>query len=149
MNCADLTIGYKCFDRDAKVSAWLQAQGMTSRELLDYFWRRLTTEVLPALLQRTDGRERQIGVWFCDEDNLNGNGLYPPPPLGTSALPPGTLANVYQNISTAQTSLRLGAPTVLSLADDGWYVSSESSPMKSHGEIMRAQPCVWICGSFE
>ena len=63
----DFTIGYKCFDKDAKVhiigharinyvckyqscmvnglrgakvSAWLKAHGMTSRALLDHFWRR-------------------------------------------------------------------------------------------------------------
>ena len=61
-------------------------------------------------------------------------------------MPHGTLANVYENISTAQTSLRLGAPTVLSLADNGWYVSSEASPMSAHGDVVRAwslEPCDW------
>ena len=146
----DFTVGYHCFDRNPKIARWLATHKMTSRQLLDYFWRRVTQQVLPALPQRADGRDRQVGVWFCDKENLDGNGLYPPPPLGTPDLPPNTLANVhpipptfmivqpsdqetceqvYENVSTALIALSKGAPTVLSLADNGWYVSSESEPM--------------------
>ena len=74
---------------------WLATHKMTSRQLLDYFWRRVTQQVLPTLPPRADGRDRQVGVWFCDKENLDGNGLYPPPPLGTLDLPPNTLANVH------------------------------------------------------
>lgn len=76
---------YHCFDKDPAVAAWMTAHGLNSSQMIDYFWRELSSRVLPSL-------NRTVGVWMADTPN-GASPMWPPPHMST--LPTGSVANVY------------------------------------------------------
>lgn len=80
--------GMHCFDVDPAVAAWMKAQNpaLTSTELIQYFWKQVTKRVLPVI-------NRTAGVWMSDSPNHIPEFIRP----NMAALPPGSVANVYQD----------------------------------------------------
>eukprot|EP00941_MAST-03F_sp_MAST-3F-sp1_P001882 g1882.t1 len=77
---------------------WLAKHNMTAKELLPYFWHRMTKSVLPQL-------NRTLYVWGTD--NMSN--------LDPDIVPPGTVFNLYTKLNaTLQTTARRGIPGVLS-----------------------------------
>lgn len=68
-----------CFDLDPKASAWLKSHDMLSANVTAYFWKRVTTEVVPKV-------NRTAMVWFGMPSTGD-------PPL--AQLPASTIANVW------------------------------------------------------
>jgi hypothetical protein len=68
-----------CFDLDPKASAWLKSHDMLSANVTAYFWKRVTTEVVPKV-------KRTAMVWFGMPSTGD-------PPL--AQLPASTIANVW------------------------------------------------------
>lgn len=80
------------------IKLWLAAHNLTAPELLPYFWRRLTADVLPKL-------NRTLHVWATsDLSNLD-----------PSDVPSGSVFNMYTNLgSTLNTTVARGVPAILS-----------------------------------
>ena len=77
---------------------WLREHNLTADELLPYFWKRVTAEVLPHL-------NKTLSVWGTDQ---LGN-------LDPSIVPPGTVFNLYTQLdATLNTTAHRGVPGVLS-----------------------------------
>ena len=78
---------------------WLAAHNMSAAELLPYFWKRMTKDVLPSLPDKT------LTIWgTADLSNLD-----------PSILPPGSVFNMYTGLdATLETTARKGVPGVLS-----------------------------------
>lgn len=87
-----------CWDQNPTVAAWLKAHNMTSAELQPYFWEQMGQRVLPKL-------NKTISVWEADALQI-----------APTAVPKGTIANVYQSLSTADKTVAAGMPTVVSIA---------------------------------
>jgi len=96
-----------CWDRNPDVAAWLKAHNMTSAQLQPYFWEQMGTRVLPKL-------NRTLSIWENDQLQID-----------PTAVPKGTVANVYQSLPTADKTVDVGMPTVVSIAGDHWYLDSE------------------------
>jgi hexosaminidase len=121
--------GYHCFDKDAKVAAWMQAHGLNSTGMNDYFWSQMSSLVFPKL-------KKTISVWIADTPNpAGGKEQWPAPHMRT--LPPGSIANVYQTIGTAKAMMDGGSPVVLSVASSDWYL--DYSP--TFETVYRVRPC--------
>ena len=77
---------------------WLQQHNMTAAQLLPYFWRRLTADVLPHL-------NRTLYVWgTTDLSNLD-----------PASVPPGTVFNLYTRLdANLNVTAQRGVPGVLS-----------------------------------
>ena len=80
--------------------AWLAIHNMSATELLPYFWKRVTADVLPKLTQ-----ERTLHVWGTDTlSNLD-----------PGVVPPGTVFNLYTKLdATLETTAARGVPGILS-----------------------------------
>jgi hypothetical protein len=111
----DRVCGYHCFDKDPGVARWMRQQGINSTAILDYFWKQITARVVPKLSGKT------VGVWMADRPNGAGGPHHVWPPPHMSTLPPASVANVYQSMSTAAPLLDRGVPVVLSVAGSDWY----------------------------
>lgn len=81
-----------CWDANPAVAKWLKEHNMTSSQLQPYFWQQMSAHVLPTL-------NKTIGVWEADALQID-----------PAALPNGTVANVYQSLSTANDTIARGMP---------------------------------------
>lgn len=67
------------------MAEWMTTHGLNSSQMIDYFWRELSSRVLPSL-------NRTVGVWMADTPN-GASPMWPAPHMST--LPRGSVANVY------------------------------------------------------
>lgn len=134
--------GTKCFELDARSRAWLRAHNMSAADATDYFWRRVSEQIVPAL-------NRTLMVWHCAECKHPGD-----PRI--ERLPKGTIANVWGNVTDAAPLLRRGTPLVFSTMfpsqyGAGWYLppyDDAANPMWP-GAYTR-DPCAELgCGEDE
>jgi len=101
-----------CWDNNPSVAAWLKQHNMNSSQLQQYFWKQMSTLVLPKAFAN-----RTISIW--ENDKLQ---------IAPSSLPKGTVANVYQSKATADVTIgKYGMPSVLSIAGNNWYLDSQCS----------------------
>jgi hexosaminidase len=96
-----------CWDRNPAIAAWLQAHGMTSSQLQQYFWQQMEVRVLPKL-------NKTIGVWEAD-------GLQ----ISLGSLAPGMFVNVYQSLATSNRTVWANKTTVVSIAGNWWCESTQ------------------------
>lgn len=100
-------VKYKCFENNTAVAAWLVAHNMSASALQGYFLEQLQLRVLPAL-------NKTVGVWESD-------GLQ----IALGSLPPDAFVNVYQNLNTTNKTVSSNRTTVVSLANDFWYLDKQ------------------------
>ena len=89
--------GFHCFDKDPATAAWMKQKGLNASQLVtSYFWQELSKQVIPKL-----GPNKTVGVWIADTPNGAGGPQHVWPAPLMSALPKGSVANVYQTMGTA------------------------------------------------
>jgi hypothetical protein len=100
-----------CFDNSPAVATWMKQRGLNASQTQQYFWKQMTAQVFPQL-------HRIPSVWRGDSRDM---GPHP------ENLPRGSVLNVYQSLATAWRSTIPveKAPTVVSMANENWYLDSE------------------------
>ena len=115
-------VSYGCAEGDRAIKQWVAAHNMTVNELLPYFWRRMSTDVLPKL-------NRTLYVWATNDlSNID-----------PKIVPPGTVFNMYTNLgATLNTTVGRGVPSVLSAP---YYLDqTQSYRMGSGGDVSESDP---------
>jgi hexosaminidase len=101
-----------CFDKSPAIAAWMKSHKLNASQTQQYFWQQMTANVFPALA----ANNKTISVWRADDPN---RGPY------AANLPPGSVANVYQSLSTAwKQTVPQGVATVVSMAGQKWYLDT-------------------------
>ena len=114
-----------CWLQNPEIKAWMNRHNMVDpKELFDYFWQNVTSEILPDL-------GRKVGVWQSDKIDIK-----------PSLLPPGSFGNVWQDPKTMVDVIEAGMPVVLS---GPWYLDVEN-PITASGKCQEyAWQMTWQC----
>ena len=131
-------VSFHCFDNEPSVVAWMQDHcsdlgccanvSTCSLQMLDYFFKRFTSDVQPTLPQH-----RTLGLWLADPGNT-ARGWNPP---SISAVPSSSVFNVYQSMETAKISLAANRSTVVSVAGSQWYLDYKPD----FATVWKVRPC--------
>jgi len=99
-----------CFDDSPTIAACMTAHGLYASSTQQYFWQQMTAKVFPHL-------NKTVSCWRADDPD---NGPH------TGNLPPGSVLNVYQSLTTAwQQTIPAKVKTVVSMAGQKWYLDSQ------------------------
>jgi hexosaminidase len=120
-----------CWQRNARVAAWLLAHNATAAELQPYFWRRVWAEVLPALVAARNGSAVVPGVWQSGVEQA----------IPLAQLPRGAYVNAWQGAAAVAAATAAG---VRAVASGEWYTDTVAPPSGCE-PVPYATQQLWRC----